>query len=551
MKLIEISKDSNEKYTFDAESVQYAKNVASFKCIVGKNGSGKTTFLNDIFYERVKFLFRDQDSGYQHTSNSPLPHFDKLYNIVKFSVSIETSYSKLRKAGFFDVSTSGYLYDMTLAELHRKDSIEQVKMTVAYFNSLESLINFTSKTVSVELSQTGQAIKSLGSKYLSSKINVSGKDSVLKVMKLKFLAIFLDKLEEIKESESQEEEAMAVLREQVLDAVGKSGDDKDIDLTFVKQLKGNVYKSVQTDLLKEVMEILEEFVQDYQTFYDHYWPTRETGLNLGSVEGRESLRKLLSLMKNNSSIHEVFSVLEFKWRGLSSGELAIITLLARLGAVEEKLSKEANVLLLIDEVDLGLHPEWQRKWVSDILPIIAEVVRGEQSSGQKKRIVQVIIATHSPIILSDIFSKDIIYLGEDEESRNKLKTFGQNIYSLFKESFFLKDVQGEFSLTFIKELIGVLDELKNKGYPKCEMATIANFFDKYGLNKPELGEERASFEKLVDSIGEQIIRVHLQQVLESIQWSDSEVYDEEDAQRSIKALEAELEEPRASLKDDE
>lgn len=550
MKLIEISKESNEKYTFDAESIQYAENVASFKCIVGKNGSGKTTFLNDIFNERVTFHFRDQESECRHSSKSPLANFDKLYNIVKFSASIETSNFKVKKSGFFDISTSGYLYDMTLAELHRKDSIEQVRITVDYFRSLEPLINLTNKTVSVELSQTGQAIKSLGSKYLSSNIKVSGKDSVLKVMKLKFLAIFLDKLEEIEESKSQEEEAIAVLREQVLDAVGKSGDDKDIDLTFVKQLKGNVYKSVQTGPLKEVMEILEEFVQDYQTFYDYYWPTRKTGLNLGSDEGRDSLDELLSLMRADTSVHEVFSVLEFKWSGLSSGELAIITLLARLGAIEEELWEEANVLLLIDEVDLGLHPEWQRKWVSDILPIIAKVVRGEQSSKPKERIVQVIIATHSPIILSDIFAKDIIYLGEEWEGENTRITFGQNIYSLFKESFFLKDVQGEFSLTFIKELIEVLDELKeNNGDRGGEKTKKTDFVNKYDLNIPKSGRE--FFEDLVDNIGEQIIRAHLKHVLESIQWSDSEASDEEEAQRRIKALEAELKKLRTSLKGNE
>ena len=126
-------------------------------------------------------------------------------------------------------------------------------------------------------------------------------------------------------------------------------------------------------------------------------------------------------------LYEVFSVLSFSWDGLSSGEMSILNLLGRLYSGKKIYGNIPNKLLLIDEVDLGLHPEWQRLWISDVLPLISEILCSDDQE------FQVIITTHSPIILSDILNQDIIYLGDGELQE---KTFGQNIYTLFNNSFF-------------------------------------------------------------------------------------------------------------------
>ena len=82
----------------------------------------------------------------------------------------------------------------------------------------------------------------------------------------------------------------------------------------------------------------------------------------------------------------------FEWDGLSSGEYAMLNLYGRLYSVPLSISQ--NIILLLDEVDLGLHPEWQRKWISSVLPIISDMF--------KEKHIQVIMTTHSPIMLSDI-----------------------------------------------------------------------------------------------------------------------------------------------------
>jgi len=60
-------------------------------------------------------------------------------------------------------------------------------------------------------------------------------------------------------------------------------------------------------------------------------------------------------------------------------------------------------VILIDEPELHLHPEWQRKYIKVILDAFKYYV----SKGFK---FHFIIATHSPYILTDIPVDNIVFL---------------------------------------------------------------------------------------------------------------------------------------------
>ena len=101
------------------------------------------------------------------------------------------------------------------------------------------------------------------------------------------------------------------------------------------------------------------------------------------------------------NIPEVLDSIQMRWKGLSSGELGLLRSFANLYSAKINLQGKTfpgvattNYLLLFDEVDLGLHPEWQRRWISKALPIIEKIFDDKH--------LQVIITTHSPIFLSDI-----------------------------------------------------------------------------------------------------------------------------------------------------
>ena len=197
----------------------------------------------------------------------------------------------------------------------------------------------------------------------------------------------------------------------------------------------------------------------------------------------------------------------------------MLNLFGRLNSVENQL--ENNIIVLIDEVDLGMHPEWQRKWIKYVLPIIGDMLKKENRS------VHVILTTHSPIILSDILTKDVIYLSNNT-SKNKLKlvkkdfkTFGQNIYSLFKNSFFLEAAKGGFSHEVIKDILTIFGESNEVIVRERESYKI--FVKKYNLNFDEkIPTEKIKqfFEDFVESIGEDIIRKHLKLQIRNANWSE-------------------------------
>ena len=195
-----------------------------------------------------------------------------------------------------------------------------------------------------------------------------------------------------------------------------------------------------------------------------------------------------------------------RWKGLSSGELGLLRSFANLYSAKINLQGKTfpgvattNYLLLFDEVDLGLHPEWQRRWISKALPIIEKIFDDKH--------LQVIITTHSPIFLSDIYRENILFLEKDNENINRKtieKTFGQNIYTLFKNSFFLNDVMGEYAFNTIKDTIEYLSFKVNSNSSYSREEKLSNYSD-------EIINEKIA-KKVIDSVGEPIIANQLKEL---------------------------------------
>ena len=95
--------------------------------------------------------------------------------------------------------------------------------------------------------------------------------------------------------------------------------------------------------------------------------------------------------------------------GLSGGERSYIILLADLARrlqvfFPDKPLDEIPAIVLIDEVELNLHPGWQ----SEILPTLADVFRA----------CQFVVTTHSPQVLSGVESAKVRIIEEDVSGRS-------------------------------------------------------------------------------------------------------------------------------------
>lgn len=192
---------------------------------------------------------------------------------------------------------------------------------------------------------------------------------------------------------------------------------------------------------------------------------------------------------------------------LSSGEYAMLILFARLNSL--KLEYKKPLIILMDEAELALHPQWQKEFIYHFTDFISERFSSHN--------VQIIITAHSPFILSDMPSNCVILLKKENGKSivvdgfaNRTSTFGANIHELFTESFFLKDgLMGEFAR---KKIAGLIEELN----------------DKVEISKEEFEN---SYKKRIEIIGEPFLQAKLFELV--AKKSNNDVIDSIIEQRSI------------------
>lgn len=112
--------------------------------------------------------------------------------------------------------------------------------------------------------------------------------------------------------------------------------------------------------------------------------------------------------------------------------------------------------------------------------------------------VQIIVSSHSPVILSDFPRDNIIYLKKPNDQKTSVidsssdhnQSFGANIYTLFNDAFFMSNgVVGEFAKNKILE---VYKEL---------------------TNEDALTKEKSYYQYFIDQIGNDIIRNEMRKLL--------------------------------------
>lgn len=186
---------------------------------------------------------------------------------------------------------------------------------------------------------------------------------------------------------------------------------------------------------------------------------------------RNFIKFEVNLIKNNG---------KFNYLRLSSGEKTLLSyfanILGRIRDLDDIQSEDEtynNVnnktyLILIDEVELHLHPEWQRNFIKQLNDFFT------YEDNTKK--FQFVIATHSPFVVSDIYDENIIYLGRDDVNS---KTFGGNIFDIFKDDFYVSNTIGSFSEEIIKELSEILYVLFaiKKAEKEDNFFMLRDFFD--------------------------------------------------------------------------
>lgn len=199
--------------------------------------------------------------------------------------------------------------------------------------------------------------------------------------------------------------------------------------------------------------------------------------------------------------------------GISSGERAIYTLVSRLiGVIFNKQGEihhaainkiiydnkfdGKTIIILLDEPDLQLHPEWQQKFISLLLNLLYVYF--------PKVKFQIILTTHSPILLSDIPSKNVIFINKNPDGTSKVcselnikETFAANIHTLYNNSFFLDGIPiGEFAKHKIEEIYDRIESGQIDNNTLCDIYRIGEpvlrniLLQKYDSKRKTLPDEK-------------------------------------------------------------
>lgn len=208
-----------------------------------------------------------------------------------------------------------------------------------------------------------------------------------------------------------------------------------------------------------------------------------------------------------------FVNLEPSSRNLSSGETAMLNLFSRIfDYFDNRLlhiqteKKHANYLLLLDEADLGFHPQWKKNFITILLTFIKDFFTKIGSQ------VQIVFTTHDPFTLSDLPNYNIIYLDKDIYGKSRImkyddikrpkKSFAANITELLADSFFVTEgLIGKFASDKIDETINWLNS-KDKSNAEYHKKLIQN------IDEPIIQRKLAEMysEKMKENLSKELLQ---------------------------------------------
>ena len=163
--------------------------------------------------------------------------------------------------------------------------------------------------------------------------------------------------------------------------------------------------------------------------------------------------------------------------------------LMNLKSVTRQQVKYYHVSIVLDEIEVCFHPEYQRQFLSRMLELLCDRLHLNKRFG-----IHIWLTTHSPFILSDIPNELITYMenghrltAEELVERRIRKPMAANISELLHQSFFLHDgFIGEYAR---KKILSLVEFLKTgiSGDDKWTREQAEIFID--GINEPFISKQ--------------------------------------------------------------
>lgn len=223
--------------------------------------------------------------------------------------------------------------------------------------------------------------------------------------------------------------------------------------------------------------IVDEFIETYkpQTYSDvatHLLPPFfTTDIKFSKIRRKYTSKSSWSSMQT-----------EFSLSRMSSGEkqmlYAVSYVLYHLNNLQNVKDERYRVPykyinLVFDEAELYYHPDYQRRFLGMLL----ESLYWAKINRRKIRGINILIATHSPFVLSDMLLENTLYLKNGERQIVERQTFGGNYYDMLQSSFFFdKNAIGDVAARTYRSL--VKDKKKGEELSKESLNVVGDSFVK-------------------------------------------------------------------------
>lgn len=433
----------------------FEKEKINVKIICGKNGCGKSSLAQVIRNETERCVYVFKDSGGNFYSSSPI-------NIIMMKdekIEWKKNLKNVQKKGISFL----FLSEM-YTNIHLLDSRIEKKLMAKYLQSpslFDSSLELAAPLFTrFKLVFHSEAINDFFAKP-THLLNEVDRDSISKMLEEDWVIPYI----------------MACLTENVYlefsDKIWTSESD------FMYEVTKAIKDKKMTDKLTNLREEQKQFFDKSFSLEEYF--NIEKDLSLFSNRIIDFINELSGL---NVSYEMIDSLCDFVWslgfaeingneryfNDLSSGERIRMSLISDLYErfVLELSEKKRYMpyepkILIYDEFDNGLHPEWCRQFLFNYTSAYQAIL----GYLKEKRIdvprISVFFITHSPFILSDVTNDYVVYLEKQEDgcSHKVLKeknSFAGNIGEMFSTNFFMDDTIGKYATKMIKDAICFMNE---------------------------------------------------------------------------------------------
>lgn len=303
--------------------------------------------------------------------------------------------------------------------------------------------------------------------------------------------------------------------------------EKEVSLTFLEKLKGD--KSHITLKLRQVLNIIRFNLLREDN--DSKWEKKEDGVLHFKLKINDLIKRIKEIDVSNLKKDELIPIGCYRFiinvkndtnnndsvsniNVLSSGEQHLVHTMQSVlyhilnvnsvHSSKEQKNKYEYINIIFDEIELYFHPEYQRRFVFELLERLDSLKKGTHIP--KIKGINILFCTHSPFILSDIPKQNVLFLGDKKD----FKTFGANITTLLSNSFFMENLIGEFAKNKINDVIrwitqdkeDILKTIRLIDEPILRNKLIEMYYEKFPDKEREKSEEK--IKALAEQLGIEI-----------------------------------------------